>query len=142
MTVLDADSRADRQLGWFAAAGAVLLAYALFVGRGTPGPIPLALLTLALIAAGAAVARRRPLRLPILRSIGQLLGFGLAVQFALLFVWPVTDPLLLGAPSEYVPFWLGLSIAAVVAALPTFGLARTGWWRIVALVILHLALGI
>lgn len=136
------EAQGDHHLAWFAAAGAVLLAYALYVGRGTPGPIPLALLTLALIAAGAAVARRRPLRLPVLRSIGQLLGFGLAVQLALLFVWPVTDPLLLGAPSEYLPFWLGLSVAAVVAALPTFGIARSGWWRIVALVLIHLALGI
>lgn len=118
------------------------LAYALYVGRGGPGPIPLGLLAVALLAAGAAVARRRPLRLPILRGIGRLLGFGLAVQFALLFVWPVTDPLLLGGPSNYLPFWLGLTVAAVVAALPMFGLSKTGWRRIVALAVIHLAIGI
>lgn len=137
-----ADSEADHRLGWFAAASAVALAYALYVGRGGPGPIPLGLLAVALLAAGAAVARRRPLRLPILRGIGRLLGFGLAVQFALLFVWPVTDPLLLGGPSNYLPFWLGLTVAAVVAALPMFGLSKTGWRRIVALAVIHLAIGI
>ena len=137
-----AESEADQRLGWFAAASAVALAYALYVGRGGPGPIPLALMTLALSAAGAAVVRRSPLRLPILRSVGRLLGFGLAVQFALLFAWPVTDPLQLGAISAYLPFWLGLGIAAIVAALPTFGVGRTGWGRISALVAIHLALGI
>jgi hypothetical protein len=137
-----ADSPADQRLGWFAAAGAVTLAYALYVGRGGPGPIPLALLSVALVAAGAAVVRRRPVRLPILRSVGRLLGFGLAIQFALLIIWPVTDPLLLGRVSDYMPFWLGLGIAAVVVVLPVFGLARTGWVRILMLAVIHLALGI
>jgi hypothetical protein len=136
------DRQADERLGWFAAASAVALAYALYVGRGGSDPIPLAMLTIALLAAGAAVARRRPLRLPILRGLGRLLGFGLAVQFALLFVWPVTDPLLLGSVSDYVPFWLGLAVAAILAALPAFGLARIGWVRLVALALIHLALGV
>ena len=133
---------ADQQLAWYAAASAVLLAYALYVGRGGPGPIPLALLTVALLAAGAAVVRRRPLRLPILRSADRLAGFGLAVQFALLFTWPLMNPLQLGSVSAYLPFWIGLTVAAIVAALPALGIAKAGWPRLAALIAIHLALGI
>jgi hypothetical protein len=126
----------------FAALAAMALAYALFIGRGGPYPIPLALLALALVAAGAAIARGRPVSAPKPRRLVRLLSFGLAVQIALLFVWPLTNPLELPSPTAYAPFWAGLAVVAGIAASPIVGVAHDAWWRLVALAGLHLVLGL
>lgn len=127
---------------WLAAASALALVYALYVGRGGPYPIPLLLLAVALALAGAAVLVRDRPWLPMRGRVSKILGFGFAMQLALVAVWPVTNPLHLPQPSAYLPFWLGLAAVALVAALPIFGVRSTSWWRIGALVGIHFALGV
>lgn len=133
----DTDRRA-----WLAAAAVLTLAYALFVGRGGGYPLPLALLAISIAFAGAAVLARRPPRLPWPRNLGRLLAYGLAIQFALLLVWPFTNPLSLPSPAAYLPLWIGLGAAAAVAAAPLFGASSSARWRLLALVAIHLALGV
>lgn len=133
-------SEGDRR-AWLAAAGALALAYALYVGRGGGYPIPLALLTIAIACCGLAVLSRRVPSVAWPRGLGRLLGYGLAIQFALLLVWPLTNPLSLTSPGQYVPFWIGLAVAAVVAATPLFGASSSSRWRLAALLAIHFALG-
>lgn len=135
------DSSDEGWRAWLVAAAALALAYALFVGRGGPGIIPYVFLTLAILASGTAVLARTPPRFVQGRRIGRLLGFGLAVQFALLLVWPLTNPLAQSDPSDYIPFWIGMGAAIVIAAAPIFGIAHTAWWRLPSLVAIHLAIG-
>jgi hypothetical protein len=141
MTVAEARPDDGSWRAWLATSSALALAYALYVGRGGPGVIPLVFLTVSLGLAGAAVlARTRPW-LPLRGRVGRLLGFGLAVQVALLLVWPLTNPLQLGAPSAYWPFWLGMAAATVVLAAPLAGIGSRGPWRLLVLVGIHLAIG-
>ncbi len=141
MTTPEARSDDDSWRAWLATAAALALAYALYVGRGGPGVIPLAFLTLSIgLAAAAVLARTRPW-LPLRGRLGRLLGFGLAVQVALLLVWPLTNPLQLGAPAAYLPFWLGMAGATVVMAAPLVGIHIADRWRLLALVGIHLAIG-
>jgi hypothetical protein len=119
-----------------------MLTYALYVGRGGSQPIPLILLALAIIAVGAAVVRPAQPSFLVLRAPSALLVFGIALQFALLGAWPVTDPLALGTPEAYVPFWLGVTLAVAGAALFVLARAQYGLVAVVALVLVHLALGI
>jgi hypothetical protein len=141
MTTAEARSEDSSWRAWLATAAALAVAYALYVGRGGPGVIPFAFLTLSIALVAAAVfARSRP-RLPLRGRLGRILGFGLAVQVALLLVWPLTNPLNMSAPSAYLPFWLGMGTATIVLALPLFGIAREGPWRLLLLVGIHLAIG-
>ena len=133
----DGDRRA-----WLAAASALTLAYALYVGQGGPYPIPVALLTVTLALSGLAVLARRPPRIAWPRGLGRLLAYGLTVQFALLFVWPLTNPLALSLPSDYALFWAGMAVAAAVAVMPLFGVSKTALWRLVALLVVHFAIGV
>lgn len=141
LTSTDAPADDGSWRAWLAAASALALAYALYVGRGGPYPIPLAFLALAIVLAAAAVlARTRP-RLPLRGRVGRLLGFGLAAQFALLIVWPLTNPLRLATPSDYLPYWVAIALAAAIAAAPIFGIGRSGWWRLLTLVAIHFVVG-
>ena len=141
MTTSSQPSDGDRR-AWLAAAAAITLAYALFVGRGGGYPLPLALLTVSIVLAGLAVLSRRPPRIAWPRGLPRLLGYGLAIQFALLFVWPLTNPLSLSSPAAYIPFWLGMAVAAVIAAVPVFGVSSSARWRLLTLLAVHFALGI
>jgi hypothetical protein len=132
---------ADRR-AWLAVAAALTLAYALYVGRGGGYPIPLALVALSIAAAGLAVLSRRAPTLPWPRSINRILGYGLAIQFALLLVWPFSNFLPLASAVEYLPFWIGVGAGMVIATGAFFGLTTPSWWRLFALVIIHFAIGI
>jgi hypothetical protein len=127
---------------WLAAAAALALAYALFVGRGGGYPIPLALLTVALVLGGLVVLTRHAPRVAWPRDLKRLLAYGLAVQLALLFVWPLTNPLALPSPTDYLPFWLGMAVVAAIAVTPLFGVSSSARWRLVALIIVHFAIGV
>jgi len=142
MNPAGASSDMSERRGWLAAAAAVTLAYALFVGRGGGYPIPLVLLTVSLVLAGAAVLTRHPPRIAWPRGLGRLLGYGLAIQLALLFVWPLTNPLALEDPGSYWPLWLGLAAAAGIAAAPILGLRSRGRLRLIALLLVHFAIGV
>ena len=132
----------DAWRAWFAAGSVLALAYALFVGRGGPGVIPFVLLAVSIgLAAVAVLARDRP-SFPRRVRVGRLLGFGLAVQLALLLVWPLTDPLQLARLDAYLPFWLGMALVTALAAAPLFGVLREGNVRLLALVAVHLAIGV
>lgn len=136
-------SATDRgRRGALAAGAALALAYALYVGRGGAYPIPLALLALSLVLAGAAVVSRTRPRIVWPRGLHRVLAYGLAAQFALLAVWPLTNPLAFSSPAEYGPFWLGLAVAAAIAAAPIFGVKGSSWWRIGALLIVHFLIGL
>lgn len=126
---------------WWATAAALSLGYALYVGRGGPGVIPYLFLTVAIGAAGVAALAQVPPRVGSAAGLPKLLGFGLAVELALLGVWPLTNPLAQTSPGDYLWFWVGLAAVAVVAAAPLFGLLRGGWWRLGVLVALHAAIG-
>lgn len=138
----DAAPTDDERRSSFAVATALALAYALYVGRGGGYPIPLVLLTVSLACAGVVVLHRGPPRLAWPRGLPRLLGYGLAVQFALLFVWPLMNPLTLTSVAAYVPFWVGLAVAAAIAAAPVFGVSSSARWRLVALLAVHFGLGI
>ena len=139
MTTLQ--SEGDRR-AWLATAGALALAYALYVGRGGGYPLPLALLTISIACTGMAVLSHRVPSVDWPRGLPRLLAYGLAIQFALLFVWPLTNPLSLASPGHYVPFWIGLVAAAIVAATPLFGVSSSSRWRLAALLVIHFALGV
>ena len=127
--------------GSLAAGAALALAYALYVGRGGAYPIPLALLALSLTLAGAAVLSRTRPRVVWPRGLHRVLAYGLAAQFALLAVWPLTNPLSLSSPGAYAPFWLGLAVAAAIAAAPILGVRSASWWRVGALLLVHFLIG-
>jgi hypothetical protein len=127
---------------WWTAAAALALGYAIYVGRGGPGPIPFVFLAVAIGAVAVAVLRRTPPRIGTARGLPKLLGFGLAVDVALLGVWPLTNPLAQDGPLDYLPFWAGLALVAAVAAAPIFGVMRRGWLRLAILAVLHFALGV
>jgi len=133
--------RSETWRAWWATAAALSLGYAIYVGRGGPGVIPYLFLTVAIGCAAVAVLARTPPRSGSAAGLRKLLGFGLAVELALLAVWPLTNPLAQASPSDYLAFWLGLIAVAAVAAAPLFGLLREGWRRLVILVALHVALG-
>lgn len=128
--------------GALAAGAALALAYALYVGRGGAYPIPLALLAVSLALAGAAVLSRTRPRVAWPRGLHRVLAYGLAAQFALLAVWPLTNPLALSSLAAYTPFWVALAAAAVIAASPIVGVPSTSRWRLGALLGLHLLIGI
>jgi hypothetical protein len=136
-SMTDTDRRA-----WLAAAAAIVLAYALYVGRGGAYSLPLVLLAISIVAAAAAVLWRRAPEVRWPGGLRRLLAYGLAVQFALLFVWPLLNPLSLSSPAAYAPFWIGLAVAAAVAASPLFGIPSTSRWRLGSLVGIHFALGV
>lgn len=127
---------------WWAAAAALALGYAIYVGRGGPGPIPFGFLIIAIGAAGLAALRRNPPRVGTAKGLPKLLGFGLAVELALLAVWPLTNPLAQEGPADYLPFWAALALVAAVAAAPFFGPLRQGWLRLAILAALHFVLGV
>jgi hypothetical protein len=128
--------------GSLAAGAALALAYALYVGRGGAYPIPLALVAISLGLAGAALLSRSRPRVRWPRGLRRVLAYGLAAQFALLAVWPLTNPLALDNPGAYLPFWLGLAVAASVAAAPILGGKESGWWRLAVLLAVHFLLGL
>ena len=132
---------ADRR-AWLAAAAALTLAYALYVGRGVGYPIPLVLLAASVAAAGLAVFSRRAPTLPWPRDLNRILGYGLAIQFALLAVWPFSNLLPLTSAADYLPFWIGIGIGFVIAVGAFFGLRTPSWRRLLALVAVHFAIGI
>ena len=139
-----ADARVARSEGWrawWATVAALCLGYALFVGRGGPGVIPYLFLTVAIGAAGVAALAQSPPRVESVAGLPKLLGFGLAVELALLAVWPLTNPLAQASPGAYLWFWVGLAAVVVVAAAPLFGFLRGGWLRLGLLVALHAAMG-
>ena len=127
---------------WWATLAALSLGYALYVGRGGPGAIPYLFLTVAIGTASVAALARTAPGVGSTAGLPKLLGFGLAVELALLAVWPLTNPLAQDSPADYVWFWVGLTAVAVVAAAPLFGLLRARWWRLGLLVGLHAALGV
>lgn len=131
----------DGWRGWWAAAAALALGYALYVGRGGPGVIPYLFLAIAIGAASVAALSQSPPRVGSARGLPKLLAFGLAVELALLAVWPLTNPLAQASPTDYLWFWIGLAAVAVVAAAPLFGALRAGWWRLGLLVGLHAVMG-
>jgi heme/copper-type cytochrome/quinol oxidase subunit 4 len=135
------DAPEEAWRAWWAAAAALAVGYAIFVGRGGPGPIPFIFLAVAIGAAMVAVLLPTAPRIGTERGLRTLLGFGLAVELALLAVWPLTNPLAQDGPADYLPFWAGLALVAVVAALPIFGIMRGGWIRLTILAALHFALG-
>jgi hypothetical protein len=127
---------------WLAAASALALVYALYVGRGGPYPIPLLLLGVALLlATGALLLRHRPW-LPMRGRLLRLLGFGFAVQLALIAVWPLTNPLQRTDLAAYAPLWGGLAAVAVLSALPLVGLRLARWPRLAGLIAIHFVLGL
>ena len=133
--------REEAWRAWWAAAAALALGYAIYVGRGGPGVIPFLFLSVAIGAAAVAALARVAPRIGTGRGLRKLLGFGLAVELALLAVWPLTNPLAQDSLGDYLPFWTGLALVALVAVAPMFGLSRGGWPRLVILAVLHLALG-
>ena len=135
-------ARSEGWRAWWAAAGALALGYAIYVGRGGPGPIPFVFLAIAIGAVAVAALRRSPPRIGTGRGLPKLLGFGLAVDVALLAVWPLTNPLAQDGPADYVPFWAGLTFVAAVAVAPIFGVMRRGWLRLAILAALHFILGV
>lgn len=128
--------------GSLAAGAALALAYALYVGRGGAYPIPLALLALSLVLAGAALLSRTRPRVVWPRGLHRVLAYGLAAQFALLAVWPLTNPLAFSSPSAYAPFWLGMAVAGAIAVAPILGVRGTSWWRLGALLLVHFLIGV
>lgn len=134
-------SRGEGWRAWWAVAGALALGYAIYVGRGGPGPIPFVFLAVAIGAAAVAVLARTPPGIGSGRGLPKLLGFGLAMELALLAVWPLTNPLAQESVGDYLPFWIGLVVVAGVAAAPLFGTVRHGWARLAILAGLHFALG-
>lgn len=135
-------AQGDGWRAWWATAAALSLGYALYVGRGGPGPIPFVFLALAIGAVAVAVLRRTPPSVGTSKGLRKLLGFGLAVELALLAVWPLTNPLAQDGPADYLPFWAGLTLVAAVAAAPIFGIMRRGWLRLASLAALHFVLGV
>jgi hypothetical protein len=135
-----AESGGEWTRAWWAALSALALTYALFVGRGGPGPIPIALLTVALVAGGFAAvgAPRWPKKL---LAPMRLVRFGIAGSIALLTIWPVTNPLAQERVADYAPFWLGLVLTAVVLVVPRFGAWLTPGMQFGLLILLHLAIG-
>jgi len=126
---------------WWATVAALALGYAIYVGRGGPGPIPFIFLAIAIGAAAVAALARTAPHMGTGHGLRKLLGFGLAVELALLAVWPLTNPLAQDGPADYLPFWAGLALVAVVAVSPIFGALRHGYARLAILAALHLVLG-
>jgi hypothetical protein len=136
----DAMPDGDRR-AWLAVAAVLSLAYALYVGRGGGYPFSLALLTVSIVCAGLAVLSRWPPRIAWPRGLGRILGYGLAIQIALLIVWPLTDPLDLPSPADYIPMWIGLGVAALVAASPIVGVPGSSRIRLLVLLAVHFVVG-